>query len=251
MDPRQAAELIQAAGAAVAAARLLQLGLSKQYPAILRYLLFLSAINLVFGLENYVSCAYFYSYVFLEPLKCILSVIAVRELFAVIFRNYPGIRTVGRWAIYGGTILALSISFAATLGSRGGPGRSKIFYFEMGQRTIVFSLAVVTGMILLSLSRYPLRLRGNTTISSIFFGALFLSDAGRLLIDSFALYLHNHYVDETESVFTAMCLVAWAALLKSEDESEPARVVFSTPREEHLLQQLTALNRMMARAARR
>lgn len=251
MDLRRVTDFTQAAGAAVAAARLLQLRLSKQSPAILTYLLFLAALNVVLGIENNASSAYFYSYIVLEPLKCVLSVIAVREMFWLIFRHYPGIRTAGRRAIYTGVALALFISLTATVWSGGAQGRSKLFYFELGQRTIVFTLAVVTGSILLFLSRYPLRLSANTAISGIFFSALFLGDAVRLLIDSFAKYLYNVYVDEAESIFTAACLAAWVAWLEAEDESGPPRATFSTPRDDHLLRQLTALNQMMARATRR
>jgi len=251
MDPRPAADLIQAAGAALAAARFVRLGLSRLFPAILSYLVFLAAINLLFGVLDNTTLVYFYSYIVLEPLKCALSIVAVRELFSVIFRNYPGIRTLGRWTIYAAIALALCISFGATLWSGGAQGRSKIFYFEMAQRSIVFTLALVTGTILIFLSRYPLRLHRNTIVSSIFFSALFLSDAARLLIDSLAKYLYNDYVDGAESVFTCICLMAWAYLINAEGETVPARIAFSTPHEEHLLQQLTALNQVMARAGRR
>lgn len=251
MDPRPVADLIQATGAAVAAARMVRLGISRFFPAILIYLAFLAGINLVFGLLNIRSYGYFYSYVVLEPLKCLLGVIAVRELFSLIFRDYPGIRTVGRWAIYAALALAVGISFAAEFWSKGAQGRSRIVYFEDAQRSVIFTLALVTGTILVFLSRYPLRLRRNTILSGIFFSALFLADAARLMIDSLDEHLFNNYVDIAESAFACLCLVAWASLLKSEDEAARTRVTYSTPREEYLLQQLTALNQVMARAGRR
>src|SRR5438874_7521354 len=100
MDPHAATELILAASAAVAVVRLIQLNLAPQFPALFAYLAFLSAINLVFGLLNSGSPLYFWSYVVLEPLKCVFSIAAVGELFALTFNDYPGIRTVGRWVMY-------------------------------------------------------------------------------------------------------------------------------------------------------
>lgn len=250
MDPHVTAELIQAAGAVAASARLVSAGLRKHFLALLSYLVFLAVLNLVLGLENAQSLLYFYSWVVLEPLKCVFSVLAVRELFTLTFENYPGIRTTGRWAIYSGVTLAVSISLTATIWAGGAHGRSKIFYFEACQRWVMFTLAVVIGAILWSLSRYPLHLRRNTLVSSICFSALFLADACRLFIDSLAIYLYNLPIDRTESVFACVCLLTWAVLLKP-DEIIPTRITFSTPREDHLLEQLSALNQMMDRAARR
>lgn len=251
MDPRSVADLVQAAGAALAAARLLQLRLARQSPAILWYLVLLAFINVVLGFEDIKAASYYYTYFGLEALKCTLSVVAVREMFSLIFRNYPGIRTMGRWAIYGGTIVAVCISFSATRLTGGNHTSWLLFYFEQLQRTVIFTLAVVTGTVLFFLSRYPLRLCRNTVTSSVFFSALFLCDAARLLIDSMAKYLYNGYVDSSESVFSGLCLVAWALLLRSEDPAEPTRITFADPREDHLLRELSALNQMMARAARR
>lgn len=251
MGPHSASELIQAAGAVIAAAQLFRLGLVKPFRALLAYLVFLAFINVDFGLQPQTTKAYFYSYVTLEPLKCILSVFAVRELFALTFENYPGIRAVGRWAIYAGVALAIGISLAATIWGGRAHGISKLYYFEVAQRWVVFTLAFVIAAILWCLSRYPLHLRANTLTSSAFFSALFLGDAVRLLIDSMTPHYYNHYVDRPESVFAFVCLLVWAFLLKPEDAIAPARITFSTPREDYLLEQLTALNQVMNRAARR
>lgn len=252
MVQHAAAELIQALGAVAAAISLIRLGLAKRFPGLLSYLVFFVTINLVFGLQDSGSRLYFYSYVILEPLKCAVSIVAVRELFALTFEQYPGIRTAGRWATYTGVTVALSVSLLATLWGGGANGRSKLFYFELAQRCVVFTLALVIGALLCSLSVYPLHLSRNKLVSSSFFSALFLSDACRLFMDSLTPYLYDRYVDRTEAVFAFTCLLSWATLMKRENESPaPARLSFSNPREAHLLQQLTAFNRMVSRAARR
>lgn len=251
MFQRVFAELIQATGAAVVAVQLIRLMLVKRFPALFGYLLLLVSMDLAFsGLDDR-SNIYFYSYVLLEPLKSLLSILAVRELFALTFEKYPGIRTAGRWAMYAGLFLAVSISLAVSPWTGGTHGSHVLFYFEVAQRWVIFTLAITLGVILWSLSRYPLHLPANTLRSSLFFSSLFLCDAARLLIDSLMPNLHSPTVDTTQSVFSGLCLFAWASMLRPAEETLPAVVTFSTPREDYLLQQLTAFNRMMTRAARR
>ena len=107
--------------------------------------------------------------------------------------------------------------------------------------------------ILIFLSKYPLHLSRNTVVSSAFFSVLFLSEACGPVTDrqSRARLYKSYYVDWAESAFTAICLVGWAALLRPEPSTAPTRVTFSTPQEDHLLQQLNSLNQLMTRAARR
>jgi len=254
LDPSAATELLQVAGATVAVVRLIYLNLAKRFPALLAYLVFLAAIDLVLGLLDERSALYFWCYIGLEPLECVLGIFAVRELLALTFNDYPGIRTVGRWVMYAGLALALCISLLMTglLWSGETRGRSiHLFYFEVSKRSIVFTLAFVIVTILLFLSKYPLHLSRNTLVSSVFFSVLFLSEAARLLVDSLAPQLHIHAVDWTESAFAFVCLLGWAAFLKPEPPKVPAQVRFSRPEEDHLLNQLNSLNQFMTRAARR
>ena len=250
MGSQAVADLIQSAAAAVAAARLVQLRLAGHFPALLIYLILVTLLNSTLGLQNDTSIEYFYSYIAFETLKCVAGIMAVRELFALVFDRYPGIRTAGRWAMYAGVTVAVGISLLVTVWTGGAQGRSKLFYFEVVQRWLVFTLALVICAILWSLSRYPLHLGRNTLISSGFFSAVFLADAGRLLLDSVNPYLYNRYVDRPESYFECVCFLAWAALLRAADDLKPVRMTFSSPREEHLLEQLAALNQFATRASR-
>lgn len=198
--------------------------------------------------------AYFWTYVAVGSWENIFSILVVREILTAMFDNYPGIRTVGRWAMYVGIATSAGASLALTkfFWNTGASGRHKwgLFYLEVIQRSIVFSLVVVILAILFVLSKYPLHLGRNTYVSCVAFSALFLSEAARLLLDSTARVLHIDFVDQIESVFIALCLGSWAFLLRPEPVPA-ARVAFSTPQEDHLLQQLDSLNRLMSRAAKR
>ena len=254
MDLLATTELVTAAAATAVVGRLIQLNLARRFPALFSYLVLVGLMDLTFGLLNPRSVSYFWSYVILEPLKWTFSIFAIRELFALTFDRYPGIRTVGRWAMYAGVALALVISLlAARFFWDGGAGKrsADLFYFEISQRSVVFTLAVVIATILLVLSRYPLHLSRNTLVSSVFFSVVFLSEASQLLIDSLSPRLYDPYADWAQVIFACVCLLGWAVLLRREPAGVPERIKFSTSREAHLLEQLDALNQLMTRAARR
>jgi hypothetical protein len=256
MDPNAASELIQATVALAAVARLIYLNFVKQFPALLAFLAFLAAIDFRFGFEDQTSSTYFWSYIVLEPVYCLFAILAVRELLALTFREYPGIRTAGRWAMYAGIVFSLSISLVLTYffwsGSAAGRAHSPyLYYVELIKRCVFFTLALVIVTLLVFLSRYPLHLSRNTLVSSFFFSALFLSETARLLVDSMVTLLHNPAVDWAQSGFIFICLFGWTLMLKRESRTTPPQIRFPSPREEHLLQQLNSLNQLMARASRR
>jgi hypothetical protein len=255
MDARVAKDFVESAAATAAVGRLISLGLGKRYPALLAYISLLAISNFIYGGLDWKSELYFWTWLSLIPLECLFSILAVRELFALVFDNYAGIRTVGRWSIYVGIVLATGVSVILTgfswSGAAQGRAHSHFFYWELSQRSVVFALSVVIFTILFVLSKYPIDLTLNTRVCSVFFSALFLSEAVRLLIDSLAPKLQNYYVDWAESIFAALCLVGWAALLQPEKAPIRARITFPTLHEDHLLKQLESLNQLMGRAARR
>jgi hypothetical protein len=255
MNPHVVTELLQSAAATVAVGRLIQVGPTSRVKAVIAYLAFIAVSGIVYGLLSPRSAPYFWFYIVAGPCESVLSILAVRELLALVFDAYPGIETAGRWAMYTGVAIATvaSLALAAIFWRGGAAGHplSHLIYFQVWQRSVTFGLAIVIATIVFFLSKYPLHLRRNIQLSSAFFSVLFLSEALRQLIDSLAPQLYNHYVDRSESIFIALCLGSWAVLLRPETGQAPARVKFSTPQEDHLLKQLESLNQLMGRAARR
>ena len=252
MDPIRVVEFLQSVAAAIAIGRLIQLKLAGRFPALVAWLGVLAASFLGGALLAHGSHAYFWFYIFLIPTECVFDILAVRELFALVFIDYPGIRSLGRWGMYLGIAFATAASFLLfgvfqrtdTHGSR------HLLYLEISQRSIVFSLVVVIATILFFLSRYPLLLGKNTYVSSAFFSALFLSEAARLIIDSLQTQLYNNLIDWSQCLFVLLCLAIWAMMLRRE-ELRPVRMAFSTPEEDHLLEQLASLNQLLGRTVRR
>ena len=261
MDSNSIAELLQAAAAAIAVARLTYLKLGGRFPALLAWLSVLGATDFAYSLLSQRSALYFWIYVAGQPVLCIFGVLAVRELLALVFRDYPGIRSVGRWGVYAGVAVASSASLLASMAFARdrSHGSLHLFYIEVFQRSVVFTLALVILSVLFALSRYPLHLSRNSVVSSVFFSSIFLSDAVRLLIDSLSIRLNNHMADLTESAVICLGLGTWAVMLQAEaarqaamagNEAETVHLSFANPAEAQLLSELDSLNRLLTRAAR-
>ena len=251
MTAESATALIEAASAAIAVARLLSLQLAGIFPALL---CFLSVIAVSAAAGSFLSPAsrgYFWLYAAQTPVYCILAVVAARELFAVVFKKYPGIRTAGRMAIYSCAGFAAFVSVVFALLHQG-PATffTHLVYIELARRSIILSVALFILFILFSLSRYPLKLGRNIRVSSALFSILFLGQAAQLLIDSFSSNLYSRQIDMADVIFGAVCTLVWAALLRSEPAPAPVIVKFSPAQEEQLLHQLDSLNRLLSRAGR-
>lgn len=254
MDAHFAALFLQSAAAGAAAGRLIWLKLGRRFPALLAFLVFLAVCDFSLGFVPLTSRLYYRMYLGCVPVYCITSIFAVRELFALTFEDYPGIRTGGRWVMYSALVLATGISLAVAIPDvmreRGREANRLLIYSEIIQRSIVFALAVLIIFIVFFLSRYPLNLRRNTYISSAFFSALFLSEGAQLLIDSFQPRLNNLYIDFAQTAFAAICLGAWAQLLQPETGASRPRSTFATAQADHLIEQLQSLNQVLSRASR-
>lgn len=255
MTTHQIISLAEGITAAIAALRLISLGLANRFSALLTWLVAESAINFLFGTLDPSTALYFWMYFTLEPAKCVFEVLAVRELFALVFAGYPGIRSGGRWVMYAAIGISLSISAGVTAslwtGTASGRSFSHLYYLQTTQRSVLFGLTIVIVTILVFLSKYPLHLSRNILVSSACFSILFLSEALEQFIDVLQPNLRLLSVDYGESYFMAFCLLAWALLLRPESEYKPQKISFSTPQEERLLAQLNALNQLMTRSARR
>jgi hypothetical protein len=261
MDANSIAELLQSVAAATAVVRLWHLKLVTRFPSLFAWLILSGAKTFALSLLSQRSTLYFWIYVVGEPLATVFAVFAVRELLALVFRDYPGIRSVGRWGTYVAVAAAMALSLGASmlLVRDKSHGSTHLYYIEVVQRSAVFALALVILFVLFALSRYPLHLARNTVVSAVFFSSIFLSDTVRLLVDSLAIRLNNRTADLSEAAVIFLCLGTWAVLLQpqtagvpimAESGAEGAVLAFSSPAEAQLLSELDALNRLLSRAAR-
>lgn len=248
MAPGQILNLFESAAAVAALARLTQLDLFTPFRSVALWLALVTLLDLssIFPLA---SNTYFWLWITFTLLTSVAGILAVRELFALVFRKYPGIRTTGRWATYRAVGIAVISSFgiAHFFHANSTPHSPFLQSVELWQRSVVFSLAVVIGTILVFLSKYPLRLARNVQLSCAFFCIVFLSDAARLAIDSLTPASFNHAVDGAESVLIASCLCIWSAMLAPSGAFEAqADTAEPSLEDKRLLDQLEALNKLMS-----
>jgi len=64
------------------------------------YLIVSTVLSAVFSVLSVKSHVYYLAYIAAQPVAWCAAALAVREMFALIFRDYPGLQTAGRWALY-------------------------------------------------------------------------------------------------------------------------------------------------------
>lgn len=243
----------QAAAAAFAAARLLHCRLRQRFPLLFSYLIISAVLSAIFSALSIKSRVYYWFYIAEQPISWCAAALAVREMFALIFRNYPGLQTVGKWTFYSalGLSVAVSVVLVQTLKAGGARNSIQLIYVLILDRSIGVTLTLTIVILMLILSRYPLHLDRNTYVASGFFSAIFLASGAIKLLDSLATHLYIDYADRAEVVFSALCFVGWGLMLRPAEKDAPARPVVNKPREAELLQQLESLNQILSRSSRR
>jgi len=243
----------EAAAAAFAGARLLHFRMWSRFPCLISYLLIYASRAAVLSVLDDRSKPYLWAYLAASPIISCAAILSVREMFTLIFRNYPGLRTAGGWALY--AALAVSLTVCAISLRTPWPGESfntrGLFYELTFERSISFSMAAIVVVLMVFLSRYPLHLERNTYVASGFFSAMFLAQTAVKLIDLASPRLYAGYADDLEVVFTALCFAGWGIMLRSAEAAAPVRTQANKPREAELLQQLDALNSILSRSLRR
>ena len=246
--------ILQAAAAAFAAARLLQFHLTRRFAYLFSYLVVTVLFAVGLSVLDRNSPAYYWSYLASGPVIWATASLTVYQLFALVFRDYPGLKTAGRWALNG----ALAISLIASAVILRTPwsflsARSTALYYELVlDRSVHFGLAVIIVVLILFLSRYPLHLDRNTYVASGFFSAVFLAESVTRLIDTLSPALHANAVDTPEIAFVALAFTGWGVMLRAASAARiPVRVPGDPGREADLLRQLDALNGILSRSVRR
>jgi hypothetical protein len=245
------AEFLQGAAAAAAALRLFSAGLTKTQAALFSFLVF-NAIGLIaLGAIPVASPSYFWSFIGYSALNWAISLWAAREMFELSLSAYPGIRSAARWTLYAAVAMGAAVSLAGIVLQPGRNGRAYFYYFQIADRSIVFSLALIVLALLAFLSRYPLHLSRNTYVSCSCFSAVLILEALADLVDSFTTALYSGAADLAEVLICGASFLFWALLLRTETNTAPAKISFPRADEGELLRQLESMNQLLTRAGRR
>lgn len=247
-------QVLTLAGYALTAGKLYSTGLYRRYRMF--FFLFLFGILETTWplLVDVHSQLYEKIWMFTEPILWILYVLVVLELYRLVLEKHRGLYSLGRWIMYGATVLAICISVLSLLPhfKPSTPQHSRLLgYFFATKRGVDSSLFLFILLILLFLSRYPVRLSRNVLVHTALFSTFFISETLTLLLASvFGIHLYTT-VDLLRSGILALCVFAWFFLLTRKGEDVETNVpLFGPEYERRALQQLDALNATLLRVSR-
>jgi hypothetical protein len=252
MRPYLAALTLTAIANALAVARFTVLRVARAAPLLTAYLGFLLIFNTLAALVPPNSFYYERIYQIGEPVTVLMAILVVREQYRHAFAEYPGIASLTRWSAY--FALALAVALCVLMVYYTGfriDGGFFTGYVVIWERCVCFTLAVFIGLMIYLVSHYPIKITRNLAINiaifTVYFCGIFVlsfpSASRNLRAEWFAFY--------ATEVLSILSYLAWGFLLRV-DSGEPSvtlRRNIDSREAEHLLGQLDALNRALARSA--
>ena len=190
-----------------------------------------------------------------QPLLWLSYLLIVSELYSLVLRQYPGIRSLSRWFFFGGVATTAVISALTVLPTMGAPPTRYplIYYYALIERGVATSLAIFLLLLLLMVTWFTIPLSRNLLthciVYSVYFFANNVSFLYRHLGGVHASYLHNM----SKLTVALGCYFCWAFLLSrsGEDRTASLRLGRSPLEEKRLLGQLDGLNATLLRTARK
>ena len=202
------------------------------------------------------SKAYFFYWLFGHPVYWVFYVLVVRELCGLILDKYTGLKTLGRWFMYGSVAIALAMSLLSmitgvnpNIGARS--SRGAMGYVLSIDKGVTISLAVFLLVLLALLSRYPVRLQRNVVLHSFVFTSFFLSDGlTKLWVTMFGVETFR-VANLVLTTLTAACGFSWFWWLSRKGEEVTTHVANMDSRnEERLMSQLNYLNQTLIKSGK-
>jgi hypothetical protein len=245
---------ISALGCALTVIKLFTTGLYRKYPVFTGYFLFAAADQVWPVLLSQKSLAYFWLFVVTEPLSRIFFIFAVLEFYRLMLEKHPGLYSLGRWVLYGGSLVSVTVSILLLL-PHITPAMTQrsvhLGYIYAFDRGVDFSLTVFVLLALLFISQYPVTLSRNMLAFAGLYSVYFLSNGTYSFVRR-VVWKHSAPVpDVIFSGIVAACCVAWFFLLTRKGEEVPGtRLRFSEAYEARLLGKLDSLNQILLKSTK-
>src|ERR1035441_1731459 len=159
-------------GAGLTAVKLVKTGLYRKYPAFCASLVVpipLFVVELILPSHSH-STTYFYIWEATQPVTWFFYVAMVFELYRLILARHKGLFTLGKWAMYAGIAISVTLSALALLPRFTPAVQQKstgMVYFTAGERGIDCSLAVFLLFMLFLLSWYAVPLSRNVVVHAV------------------------------------------------------------------------------------
>jgi hypothetical protein len=242
-------------GSALMAYKLYRTGLHRRYPIFFAYFLFRVPNSIWPLLLNTSSPEYQKIWICTEPIVLAFYILLVRELYRLVLEKYKGLYTLGRWAMYLSMAIAVFLS-GLSLIPRIKPTLSQtskiMTYVIAAERGVHTALAIFIVLLLLFLSRYPVRLSPNVRTYAVIYSIFFMS---LTFVSLMRTLFGRHMIDEVNVALmavTAICVVAWLMLLTPQGAEVAVQSIPIEPHYEHrLLTQLDSFNAALLKVGTR
>jgi hypothetical protein len=247
-------QAINLTASALLTIKLYKSGLFRHYPVFFCYFVFRVPNSLWSIFLEMHSNAYFYCWVLTSPIVWTFYILIVRELYGLVLVRHRGIATLGRWAMYAGTAVSVTISIL-TLLPKFTPSTTQasriIGYLYATERGVTLCLALLLILMLLFLSRYPVPLGRNVLVHATLYTLFFLGNSLTGLLRSvFGITLYTA-LDTALMVGVAACIFAWLFLLTPQGERAQVQLPsYNAEHERRFLHHLDALNSTLLKAGR-
>jgi hypothetical protein len=255
MVPSILISVLQAAtslAAGLTAFRLWHTGLYRRYPILFSFMTFTAIYELSPEVLNVAHAAYFWVWVYSQPITWVLDILVVRELCRVILEKHPGLVTLGRWGMYGGVVVAAFLSFLSLLPhiSSSMPARSRLIaYWIATGRGVTLALAIFLILMLFALSRYPVHLSRNVILNALLFTLVFLCDSLAAILTTIFDMRMNPWLAVAVQAAEVSCLLLWFFRLNPEGEhTQFSWIRFRPEYEKRVLQRLDTLSSIVGRS---
>ncbi len=247
--------VLLACAAVVCLIRQLSLRLFSVYPVLSYFFLLQIAVTAVSSVTGLKSDGYESIYVGLLIAEWIVYGLMLREVYAGIFSDYPGIAVLGRWSVYGALFGTVIVAIASTPAGRtvAGLERSLLPFVEIVANCFTLGFSLLISIILVVISRYPIHLQKNVFLNAILFGVVLFGEAGGVIADLLTKRHNMGLINFMVTLNTAVCFCIWPFLLSCEGQTRVLRLRRRIdPRdEERLLGQLSVISSILIGAARK
>src|SRR5262245_56563875 len=157
--------------------------------------------------------------------------------------------------MWGSIAVAIALSSLSLLPKVGAGGQQKsrfLNYYYVIERGLDFALLIFLLLILLILSRFPVKLSRNVVVHCVVYTAFFLSNSLGLFLRSLFGLAMAPSVSMVLLGVTAVSVLLWALFLDEKGEAQQVSVANLGPeQEEHILTTLHTLDDTLLRSARK
>lgn len=235
--------------------QLFRRGLYRRYRYLFAYLVFLIPFTAYPVILNVRSATYFWCWLASEPVNLAFEVLVVAELCRLVLERFPGLSTIGRWGIYGGIALSVTISLvslAPRIASSLSRRSTMILYITGFSRGINLGLTVFLLLMMVLVSRYPVRLSRNVVLNAAVFTILFFCNTLTALLRTIFDLRLSPVVDTVMAGISALGFLLWFFLLTPAGELVHLDPLLLGPEDERrALDSLHALNKFVLGLASR